>query len=135
MSESKPSFTVQVKPRIVGLPDRTAEAKARELLEACGVDNAQSFSAGDVVALANYIDDYGPEEDRGLNGLATVWDIYVKDGSGVGKEELLVFSNQGYTHRNDAVNIARKLFLGKNAKLEIYDGDGYLDVGYWFDAG
>lgn len=127
-------FTVQIKPRVIGLTDLTAEQKARDLMEACGVENAQSFSAGDVVALANYIADYGPEEDRGANGAATVWDIYVKDGTGAGKEELLVFSNQGYVDRDFAVSIALKLFRGRRAKLEIYDGDGYLDSYTWLDV-
>lgn len=36
---------------------KSAEQKARDLLEQCGVDNAQSFSAGDVVSLANFISD------------------------------------------------------------------------------
>lgn len=35
--------------------ERTAEQQARDLLEQCGVEDAQSFSAGDVVALANLI--------------------------------------------------------------------------------
>lgn len=33
----------------------SAEQQARDLLDACGVEDAQSFTAGDVVALANYI--------------------------------------------------------------------------------
>lgn len=36
---------------------KSAEQQARDLLEQCGVEDAQSFSAGDVVALANYIAD------------------------------------------------------------------------------
>lgn len=35
----------------------TAEQRARDLLEACGVEDAQTCSAGDVVALANYVAD------------------------------------------------------------------------------
>ena len=34
---------------------KSAEQQARDLLEQCGVEDAQSFSAGDVVALANLI--------------------------------------------------------------------------------
>jgi hypothetical protein len=37
----------------------SAEQQARDLLEACGVEDAQSFTAGDVVALANYIAENG----------------------------------------------------------------------------
>jgi len=33
----------------------SAEQQARDLLERCGVEDAQSFSAGDVVELANLI--------------------------------------------------------------------------------
>jgi hypothetical protein len=33
----------------------TAEQKARDLLERCGVEDAQEFSAGDLVELANLI--------------------------------------------------------------------------------
>lgn len=33
----------------------SAEQQARDLLEQCGVEDAQSFTAGDVVALANFI--------------------------------------------------------------------------------
>lgn len=33
----------------------SAEQQARDLLESCGVESAQSFSAGDVVVLANYV--------------------------------------------------------------------------------
>jgi hypothetical protein len=36
---------------------KSAEQEARDLLEQCGVEDAQSFSAGDVVALANLIAD------------------------------------------------------------------------------
>lgn len=36
----------------------TAEQQARDMLEQCGVEDAQSFTAGDVVALANLIADY-----------------------------------------------------------------------------
>jgi hypothetical protein len=35
----------------------TAEQQARDLLEQCGVEDAQSFTGGDVVALANFIAD------------------------------------------------------------------------------
>lgn len=35
----------------------TAEQQARDLMEQCGVEDAQSFSSGDVVALANFIAD------------------------------------------------------------------------------
>lgn len=35
----------------------TPEQQARDLMEQCGVEDAQSFSAGDVVALANFISD------------------------------------------------------------------------------
>lgn len=34
---------------------KSAEQDARDLLEQCGVDDAQSFTARDVVALANLI--------------------------------------------------------------------------------
>lgn len=34
---------------------KTAEQRARDMLEQCGVEDAQSFTAGDVVALANLI--------------------------------------------------------------------------------
>jgi uncharacterized Zn finger protein (UPF0148 family) len=34
---------------------KSAEQQARDLLEQCGVEDAQSFTAGDVVALANFI--------------------------------------------------------------------------------
>lgn len=36
-------------------PVISAEQRARDLLEQCGVEDAQSFTAGDVVALANFI--------------------------------------------------------------------------------
>lgn len=36
---------------------KSAEQQARDLLEQCGVEDAQSFTAGDVVALANLIAD------------------------------------------------------------------------------
>lgn len=36
---------------------KSAEQQARDLLEQCGVEDAQSFTAGDVVALANFIAD------------------------------------------------------------------------------
>lgn len=36
-------------------PQVSAEQQARDLLERCGVEDAQSFSAGDVVELANLI--------------------------------------------------------------------------------
>jgi hypothetical protein len=36
---------------------KSAEQEARDLLEQCGIEDAQSFSAGDVVALANLIAD------------------------------------------------------------------------------
>jgi hypothetical protein len=34
---------------------KSAEQDARDLLEQCGVEDAQSFTAGDVIALANFI--------------------------------------------------------------------------------
>ena len=34
---------------------KSAEQQARDLLERCGVDDAQSFTAGDVIELANLI--------------------------------------------------------------------------------
>lgn len=36
---------------------KSAEQQARDLLEQCGVEDAQSFTAGDVVVLANFIAD------------------------------------------------------------------------------
>lgn len=33
----------------------TAEQLARDLLEKCGVDDAQLFTAGDIVPLANFV--------------------------------------------------------------------------------
>lgn len=33
----------------------SAEQQARDLMEQCGVEDAQSFTAGDVIALANFI--------------------------------------------------------------------------------
>lgn len=50
----------------------TPEQKARDLLEACGVENAQSFSAGDVVALANYINSH--ETHYGEETLSKVYE-------------------------------------------------------------
>lgn len=34
-----------------------AEQQARDLMEACGVEDAQSFSSGDLVVLANFVAD------------------------------------------------------------------------------
>lgn len=42
----------------------TAEQRARDLLERCGVEDAQSFTAGDVVELANLLAE--AEEDVGI---------------------------------------------------------------------
>lgn len=42
---------------MVGADVKSAEQQARDLLEQCGVEDAQSFTAGDVVALANFIAD------------------------------------------------------------------------------
>lgn len=36
-------------------PKKSAEQLARDLLEQCGIEDAQSFTAGDVIALANLI--------------------------------------------------------------------------------
>lgn len=40
------------------MTEKSAEQQARNLLDQCGVEDAQSFSAGDVVALANLIADH-----------------------------------------------------------------------------
>jgi hypothetical protein len=45
---------------------RTAEQRARDMLERMGVENAQSMSAGDVVELANLIS----ERDQAITLLA-----------------------------------------------------------------
>lgn len=42
----------------------TAEQKAREMLERIGVDDASSFSAGDVVELANLIEAFEQARDE-----------------------------------------------------------------------
>lgn len=47
--------------RLDEMGEKSAEQEARDLLERCGVEDAQSFTAGDVVELANLIvelDDY-----------------------------------------------------------------------------
>lgn len=53
------------------MSDISAEQQARDLLEQCGVEDAQSFTAGDVVALANFIADanarHGKAYDSGYS--------------------------------------------------------------------
>lgn len=39
------------------MSEKSAEQQARDLLEQCGVEDAQSFTSGDVIALANFIVD------------------------------------------------------------------------------
>lgn len=56
--------------------------------------------------------------------ICVVYDIYVNDRA---NGNLLVFSNQGYENRQDAVDIATKLFAGRPAEMHVYDGDGFLD--------
>lgn len=60
----------------------------------------------------------------GYPSIDVVYDIYVRD---VANDNLLVFSNQGYENRQDAVDIANKLFDGRPALLEVYDGDGFRE--------
>ena len=48
--------------------EKSAEQQARDLLEQCGVEDAQSFTAGDVVALANFIAD-AKSDRRKLNDI------------------------------------------------------------------
>lgn len=50
------------------MSEPTAEQQARDMLEQCGVEDAQSFTAGDVVALANLIF----EADRQRRQLAAI---------------------------------------------------------------
>lgn len=51
---------------------------------------------------------------------SVVYDLHVYDGTGEGGEELLVFSNQGYENRADAVDLAVRLF-GSPAVTAAYD--------------
>lgn len=54
---------------------KSAEQEARDLLEQCGIEDAQSFSAGDVLALANFIakaDSYRRENDMYRRQLAEI---------------------------------------------------------------
>lgn len=59
-----------------------------------------------------------------LNWIDVVYDLHVHDAH---NDNLLVFSNQGYENRQDAVDIAFKLFGGKNARMDVHDGDGFLE--------
>jgi hypothetical protein len=55
----------------------SAEQQARDLLEQCGVEDAQSFSAGDVVALANFIADANNHRRQieRIRTLAATWAV------------------------------------------------------------
>lgn len=64
--------------------------------------------------------DDGPHKAIGI-----LYEIKVRDAH---NGNLLVFTNQGYENRQDAVDLAKKLFAGRPAKLNIHDGDGFLDM-------
>jgi hypothetical protein len=52
----------------------SAEQQARDLLERCGVEDAQSFSAGDVVELANLIAKNAAVNDKAVvRAAACIW--------------------------------------------------------------
>jgi hypothetical protein len=56
---------------------KSAEQQARDLLERCGVEDAQSFSAGDVIALANFIADANEHRSHieHIRTLAATWAV------------------------------------------------------------
>jgi hypothetical protein len=54
---------------------KSAEQQARDLLEQCGVEDAQSFSAGDVVALANLIAEVNTHR-RQVSELTRIYDAW-----------------------------------------------------------
>ena len=61
----------------------SAEQQARDLLEACGVEDAQNFTAGDVVALANYISEHMRVARENLNlgtWLEEILHVHFHDG-------------------------------------------------------
>lgn len=65
----------------------TAEQRARDLLERMGVANAQEFSAGELVELANIINRAGPEPTAGAENFGDVCvraGLAVKLGNGKG---------------------------------------------------
>lgn len=55
----------------------------------------------------------------------TTYDLHVYDGQGAGGEEQLVFSNQGYENRKDAVALAVRLF-GSPAQIAEHFGQGVI---------
>jgi hypothetical protein len=67
----------------VGIRRSTAEQQARDLLERCGVEDAQSFTAGDVMELANLIADFDQ-----LLAVATLY-VDAFEGEGMSLVELM----------------------------------------------
>lgn len=73
---------------------KSVEQQARDLLEQCGVEDAQSFSAGDVVALANFINEHHGLIHR-IRALVATWavddDTYLHlDGQDLGYADAAV---------------------------------------------
>ena len=56
--------------------------------------------------------------------LAGKYDIYVHSRA---NDNLLLFSNQGYENRQDAVDLASMLFYRQTAVLYVMDADDNLD--------
>lgn len=54
------------------------------------------------------------------------YDIHVTDSV---NGKTLVFSNQGYENRKDAIDVALKLFGGTKSTLRVYDADMTLIEG------
>lgn len=46
------------------MSEKTLEQEARDLLEECGVEDAQQFTAGDLVSIANKLDEFYALQDR-----------------------------------------------------------------------
>lgn len=75
----------------------TTEQQARDLLERCGVEDPQTFSAGDLIELANFIDhaDTHRSQIERIRTLAATWavddDTYLSlDGQDLGYADAAV---------------------------------------------
>lgn len=95
----------------------TAEQKARDLLERLGVEGAQSFSAGEIVELANLIADHEKLQQRST-GLMRGRDVSEKLDVVFGENALLVIEQK----------VRVKVFKDNTAAVLLYeiwkDGSG-----------
>lgn len=86
-------------------PMTTPEQQARDMLERMGVENAQSFTAGDVVELANMISELGQAKRKILLDLWNALPMHESTGDAAGSLRCtLLMSEVGDEIRETRIN-------------------------------